>query len=583
MAIEIRLPKDPPACWLPALCLLYKPLVGNEAILLYEALYSLAAAKVGEPCAVEEEDLAALLQTTAPALQTSRQRLEKFELLRSFENSSKELSRILICPPKTPPAFFSDEVLRRLLYQAVDREGVKRLQAVFDSKEQEEEELVEVTQTLDLTHFEQNWTIQKEEDLGSAHMDWSSSRTYDFNWDIFLRGAQRRFPVRLRTQDNLNRIARLANVYGISEQNMIVLVTKHTNARHTQIDFDGILNELGVTKKVESGKPDDYSQAPVSFLKARQPSNAKVLPKERALLLSLAETHHFSNELINTIIEYSMEQCQGSLVEKYVRTLANNMARSQIETRDQALEFFSRAKKAASSPGYGKAKNTKPNLPDWYDIIPTEKGTEEDVEAILALQNQFLVSAKADENNEENPAAYSDALLQAENSQTSPAPEKDNRPPESFQGVYFDPEPELPGMTCAEYLKNQKQPCFDPDFKPYDREEKPTPSLLDEAAPKEPGLSMAGQSLAQPKPGRKRKKPSRSSKKVDSHSSTASSISKEDKAARPGQEDDNEDKEAQLQAILAMQNQLLASSKSEQKSQASQSQQPAQEKLWFEE
>lgn len=86
-----------------------------------------------------------------------------------------------------------------------------------------------------------------------------------------------------------------------------------------------------------------------------------------------------------------MEQCQGSLVEKYVRTLANNMARAHVETRDQALEYFSRTKNAISSRKSSKAEPpVEANLPDWYDIIPTEKGTKEEVEAILALQKQVL-------------------------------------------------------------------------------------------------------------------------------------------------------------------------------------------------
>lgn len=92
-----------------------------------------------------------------------------------------------------------------------------------------------------------------------------------------------------------------------------------------------------------------------------------------------------------------MEQCQGSLVEKYVRTLANNMARAHVETRDQALEYFSRTKNAISSRKSSKAEPpVEANLPDWYDIIPTEKGTKEEVEAILALQKQVLGSGSSD-------------------------------------------------------------------------------------------------------------------------------------------------------------------------------------------
>ena len=399
MAIEIRLPNDQPQNWMAILCLLYKPLVGNEAVLLYETLTSLAMVNRNAQTTIEEEQLITLLQTTRTSLTTNRVRLEKFDLVRSFENQEKELVRIVLCPTKTAQDFLSDEVLRRLLYQSVEREGVRQLQSIFEVQpvKEPEEELTEVTQVLDLSHFEQNWTVQKEEDLGSANMDWSSSREYDFDWDVFFRNMHRTLPSRLRTRQNLNRIAYLANVYGVDEETMRRLVIRHLRDKRTWIDFDALINDLGTTTKVVEGKPDDYSQSPVSFLKAHQPGNAKVLPKERSLLLSLAKTHEFSNELINTIVEYSMEQCQGSLVEKYVRTLANNMARAHIETRDQALEYFSRTKKAVSSSKSSKAgPPEQANLPDWYDIIPTEKGTKEEVEAILALQKQVLGNGSSD-------------------------------------------------------------------------------------------------------------------------------------------------------------------------------------------
>ena len=399
MPIEIRLPNDQPQNWLAILCLLYKPLVGNEAVLLYETLTSLAMVNRNAKTTIEEEQLITLLQATRTSLTTNRVRLEKFDLLRSFQNQEKELVRIVLCPTKSAQDFLSDEVLRRLLYQSVEREGVRQLQSIFEMQpvKEPEEKLVEVTQILDLSHFEQNWTIQKEEDLGSANMDWSSSREYDFDWDVFFRNMHRTLPSRLRTKTNMNRIAYLANVYGVDEETMRRLVIRHLRDKRTWIDFDALINDLGTTTKVVEGKPDDYSQSPVSFLKAHQPGNAKVLPKERSLLLSLAKTHEFSNELINTIVEYSMEQCQGSLVEKYVRTLANNMARAHVETRDQALEYFSRTKNAISSRKSSKAEPpVEANLPDWYDIIPTEKGTKEEVEAILALQKQVLGSSGGD-------------------------------------------------------------------------------------------------------------------------------------------------------------------------------------------
>lgn len=383
MNLSLSLSCDQPQCWSASLHLLYRPLIGGEACMLYTVLSSLAQ----YTDSLEMDDLLAFAQCTKKGFEEARTRLEEFELLRSYADDSGKLAHLEIRPVLLPAVFLNHDIYRRILFQAIGSEGMIRLKALVLPANAPQEGLREVSSSLSAERLACDWSAQQETQLSDVFSDFHDPQQYDFDWGVFFLNMHQAIPQRLRSRENMTRIARLASIYGLDELSMRKVVIKHLRDRRTWIDFDAIIEELGYTNRIQDVDPNDYSQPPVAFLKARQPKNAEILPKERALLLSLAERHQFSNELINTIIEYSMEQCQGSLVEKYVRTLANNMARSQIETRDQALEYFSRQKKAVSSRKGGEPQL---NLPDWYSIIPDEQASEEDLQAVLALQEQIL-------------------------------------------------------------------------------------------------------------------------------------------------------------------------------------------------
>ncbi len=386
--IKVKPARDMPSSWNTSLTLVYRPLIGLDGLLLYQILCAIADCG-GQ---TSKEELCQLSGMGRIRLKKARELLEQYELVRSYVNEEGEIAQMELLPVRQVRQFLEHDLFGRMLFRQIGAQGLDSLKQLFDIRDDKPEEFKEVTARLDRTIIEEEWSDDQEQLLKAGLSNWHNPHEYDFNWGLFFDQMHRTIPMRLRTRENMSRIAYLASVYGLDEEAMRVLVIRNIKDNKTWIDFDAIVDKLGFTKKVKTGNPDDYSQAPVSFLQARQPGNTQVLPKERSLLLKLSSQHDFSNELINTIVEYSMEQCQGALVEKYVETLANNMARSGIETRDQALEYFIRSKKSASR----SKKREKPSLPDWYDEIPQEKATKEELEEVLRLQNEILKGGNGD-------------------------------------------------------------------------------------------------------------------------------------------------------------------------------------------
>lgn len=363
--------------------LLYAPLIGQQACLLYVLLLSLALQRQS----LSWKELGWFMRQSDAPLKKSLERLEQFLLVRTFRSDKQEYALLLCQPPMDYEGFMRHELFGRLLVDTVGEEQLAairtRLHAPLNL-----EGLQETTSLFNPDLLEANWNERKEETFAFYAPDRYDISQIDFDWDLFYKGCKRTIPERLRTPKNEQEIAFLANVLGVDEVEMRRKVIRNVNQEKTQILFDQLVEHLLPSNQIKTLDPNDYTQSPVGFLRARQPENAFVQPKEKKMLLELEQKHQFVNEVINTILEYAMAQSDGSLSITYVRTLANNMARAGVTTREQALEFLDKPKKAkAGSTGF---KTTAPALPDWYAEIPTEQASAQEIEAVLELQRKLF-------------------------------------------------------------------------------------------------------------------------------------------------------------------------------------------------
>lgn len=378
MSFRLGISLNLPTNWQTFLYLLYRPLIGEQACTLYTILYSLAQCN----SKIQEEDVECCMMSTPGLIKQARERLEKYELLKSYANAQGQLAYIELCPPLNADLFMKHPIYRRLIQQKVGAEGIERIKRLFEPKK------------IKLQNISQSLNPDEEQDFdflenAQESVSWHEPQTYDFDWDLFFYTMDRTIPQRLRTRENMSYIAYLANLYGLEEVNMRRIVVRHFDEEKTRIDFDGVIDDLKHSNLIKEGEFNNYAQSPIVFLKTHQPVQAKVLPKEKALLTNLSQS--FSNELINTIVEYAMEQCEGQFIEPYITTLANNMARMNIQTRQEALHYFQTKRTFSSKSSLRTSLGPeRVNVPEWYDKANDELASEEEVEALWRLGKEIL-------------------------------------------------------------------------------------------------------------------------------------------------------------------------------------------------
>lgn len=378
---EIVLPDILSTSWLADLNLFYRPLIGALACTLYEQLMNVG----GMRREAELEDIMAICTLSQSTFAAARTKLEQFQLLRTFEDEETgEICTLELQAPKTRDDFLSDPLLGRLLFEEIGNEGLERLSrltAPYISSRRRKN----ISATMQTEAFEERWSEEKEQAMKRFTPSQENPELALFDWNGFIQGFERTFPERLRTPDNVNRIIHLGAIYGVSGKDMRKIVTKALRDRKTYIDFDYIVQALSHTKKIQKVDPSDYTVAPIVFLNSRQSGQADILTSEREVLVYLTDSKKMPNEVVNTIIEYAMKQNNGAITPAYIRAIGNNMLRSHITTREQALAWLENTSSSRRS-----TKKTKAPLPQSYTETDNEKASQQEIDELLALQEKIL-------------------------------------------------------------------------------------------------------------------------------------------------------------------------------------------------
>lgn len=384
--------------WQDCLVMLYRPIIGTTACMLYFSLHALSGRK--EPLAMDDVLAACMLNEGQFAEQ--RIRLEKYELLSTQFCRGGQKWKLTLIPPRQPRDFLRDEVFSRLFFDAAGEEGYCRARRIFGLEKdtsEETEEYTDVTRPLDTEYLEQRWNEDQENALAKYIPPEEKITSYYFDWDLLWKNMDRTLPPRIRTKENMIRIGRLASQYGVSVQEMRGLCSRWLNQEKTAFNFEGMAASLDFShKQGAKTSPEDYSAPPVSFLRSRQPENAFILPEEKTLLRSVADKHHFANEVVNTLIVYCMEECGGKLIASYFTKVANSWARRNVDTRQKALEVIAEDKNSIRQ--IRKRNPQAASEPDWYySGVTGESASAQEASLAEAEIEAILKGAKPFEEN----------------------------------------------------------------------------------------------------------------------------------------------------------------------------------------
>lgn len=330
MAIEVRCIEHLSSEQRQSLNLLYGPLMGKNSICLYEFLGSIQNL-------VELEDVYLLLNMNASQFDIARNRLEQYHLIETYVHEGDML--ILLYAPLLPNSFLCHETYSRLYLASVGAKCFDKVKAMLYKDKTVSSSYTKVESPLDVSILD-SWNESKE--ITFEKVKPTIKQKYDFDFATLFKGMDRIFPVRLRTSENLDRIAEMAKIYGIDAKDMRKYVQRSTNPSTHVFDLEKLKDMVMRNRKVMEVSKDPYKMSPVKFLQNKQ-NGIPVVKSDQALIERLCKEFQFPIEVVNTLIEYTLQQTNQQFSRNYVEKVAASWVRLGVDSRKKALDIINQS------------------------------------------------------------------------------------------------------------------------------------------------------------------------------------------------------------------------------------------------
>lgn len=371
---------------LNAFMVLYQPLVGGDGILVYLTLQAEAG---NSRVFLEHRRLFALMENiTAETFQRARMRLEACMLLKSYvrKGSDHDSYLYVLNTPMSGSDFFSTSYFSDCYREKVGEKQFSLSRGFLLTSSPVTEGYTDISAPVVNTG-------KRSFDNETEYVDFKpryqfrgeDSNLIDFDYDRFLVIASNLvFPPELRTQENMYLIGKLATLYGITPDRMLVLVGRVININTMSFDRQKLEILARREKPAEQGeKHDRYAISPVSFLMSYQKGNA-ISKADRQMLEYLSNEMKFPNEVINVMIEYILKISDNRLNPQFVGLVSGSWARDGVDTKEKAI---AETKKDSSWKPHRQKTVKKVEMPSYWNEKPEQKTMSD--EARKRLMNKL--------------------------------------------------------------------------------------------------------------------------------------------------------------------------------------------------
>lgn len=375
--LQLELRKDMNEAAYASLSLMYLPLMGEKAYLLYTTLLSLAQRQI---CLEDHTFLLKNTMMSIEAIEKARKRLEEFLLLRTFYKEETNTYLYVLDIPMKGSTFLSHEVFGRLFLHQMGNDVVTFYKQQLKNKKESRNGYEEVSSTMkDL--LKNNWDASQEHTFQEAKEE-IKEMDYDFlhiifDEKIFLSGLSFYiFPKEERTNKNLKTIAQIATIYGINEQMMKILIKKAMVLPQNTFDATKLKEVCMKTKaKYASDHKDPYTLPPRRFLEYKQ--NGVALSQSDLLLVEkLMCEYRLQPEVVNILLETNLQKYNQKILGTTVERMAGSWLRLKIDTIEKAKEQMKKEIEAT----YSSNQKKQSIVQEWQE---EEEANEIDREAMI--------------------------------------------------------------------------------------------------------------------------------------------------------------------------------------------------------
>ncbi|WP_075620034.1 replication initiation and membrane attachment family protein [Paenisporosarcina indica] len=398
--------------------MLYKPIVGSDAMSLYFTLWSESEAQTVEE--LTHYYLMDVLNMSLKKIFDARVALEAIGLMKSWKKDN-ELKRTFIyeiLSPLDAATFFSEPILATSLYSVIHEKAYLRIRERFVKKPLLQSGYENVSRDLQDV-FKSNHDYTKLSHIFTPEQLDQPSRpkklplySLDFDFDLLKSGlSDVMIPSNVLTLPIKELIAKVAFLYSlnaidmqkvlmmaIDDQNRITEERlKKTAADYYKLSISS--KPPRITQKLEQqseavpqeGKPSK-DQALIKYMEETPPlevlrdiSNGnEPLPVEVDLANELIFKYGFPPAVVNVLLQFVLIRAKKKLNKNYVHKIAAHWQRENIQTAEQAIEIsrkehdqYMEWQNAAKTPAapYKRKNVREEKVPEWFFKAKEERDT----------------------------------------------------------------------------------------------------------------------------------------------------------------------------------------------------------------
>lgn len=348
---------------------LYQPLIESNGLLLYLTLLSESKRETLESFS----KLLTITNMDPMAFDRAIAKLEEYMLVRSYYKAgeTRDTYLFILHKPLSAKDFMASSVYMSRFRNAVGQKVSELILSNLLAGTVNTSEFEDITRKIRHRKEEYDNSVSYVQIQPKYNFS-NEDDSIEFDYEKFISTTSSLvFPVELRTKDNMNLIGKLATVHGLSVDRMRILVSKCVDLETIEFDTEKL---MVLAKKAEpdvTKAKDPYDLPPVSFLQSKQ-KGAEVSLADKKILEKLSMDMHFSNQVINVLIEHILTISDNRLNPQFVYKIAGEWARDGVTNKEDAIN---ETKKDINTPKYTKPKK-KVELPDYMEAQKEGKFNE---------------------------------------------------------------------------------------------------------------------------------------------------------------------------------------------------------------
>ncbi len=362
----------------------YQPLIGSSAVCLYLTLLNDVREAIEKR---SHQQLCLLTQQKIDEIEKNRKKCEQFNLIQTYErNEGVSINYIYqLNVPLTMSDFASHDLYGRLLLSIFSRNDIEKMISSMYYDVCSLDNYQHVSQKFDIQKI-QSWNEEKEIEFTKIKQQEIvyHHKKYTFNFDeLFAITTDTVFPITARTQESLAVIDEYATLTGLPMSQVRRNIGDSIDLKTKTFSKERFIQLMKRSKiDVSDVAPSDkYKESPIKFLQRIQ-QGVKVVDSDVRLLESLVVDMKLNYEVVNVLIEYTLQQCNNLLPKEFMEKTAASWSRNGVETKEMALLMIK-----------GNTKvTTKKVLPEYYEKM--KSGEVENFEPISDDDLQLLEKLK---------------------------------------------------------------------------------------------------------------------------------------------------------------------------------------------